>query len=125
MNAKVVDASVFAALVFGEPRADEARGHLRRRALFAPTLLHYELASIARKKTIQQPDAADKIVHALRLGLSLNVTLLEPDHAAVLELALAANLSSYDASYLAVARFLRIPLITFDVRLDQAAKQFI
>ena len=44
MAARVVDASVLAAKVFGEPRADEADALLQGADLYAPELLAYELA---------------------------------------------------------------------------------
>ncbi|MCH8090085.1 MAG: hypothetical protein IH955_08760 [Chloroflexi bacterium] len=50
MPAKVVDASVIAAIVFEEPRAGEAELLLKETDLFAPTLLAYELTNVALKK---------------------------------------------------------------------------
>lgn len=50
MPGKVADASVLGAVVFGEPRAAEARSLLAGADLYEPVLLAYELASIARKK---------------------------------------------------------------------------
>jgi hypothetical protein len=41
MPVKVVDASVLAALAFGEPRADEAASLLSGADLYAPDLLPY------------------------------------------------------------------------------------
>ena len=51
MPAKVVDASVLAAVAFGEPRTDEAAALLLGADLYAPDLLPYEMASIALKKS--------------------------------------------------------------------------
>jgi predicted nucleic acid-binding protein len=42
------------------------------------------------------------------------------DHVAVVNLALDTGLSTYDASYLYLARHLSVPLVTFDRRLQQA-----
>ena len=44
------DCSALAALIFEEPAGDEAATMLLDRALHAPTLLPYELASVATKK---------------------------------------------------------------------------
>ena len=46
----VVDASVLAAAVFGETRADDAASLLRDRSLAAPGLLWYEMSEVARVK---------------------------------------------------------------------------
>ncbi len=120
MPAKVVDASVLGALLFGEPRAEEAFSLLQGATLYAPTLLDYELASIARKKALRYPEQREGLFQALRLGLSLELHRVEVDHEAVLHLALETGLTTYDACYLFLARSLGVPLITFDERLQAA-----
>ena len=50
MPGKVADASVMAAIAFGEPRADEAGALLDGSDIFAPTLLAYELTNVAMMK---------------------------------------------------------------------------
>jgi predicted nucleic acid-binding protein len=117
-KAIVVDASVLGALLFGEPRAEEAWALLQDAELYAPTLLDYEMTSIARKKVGKYPERRREILEALRLGLSLDLHRLEVDHEAVLELSLKTGLTTYDACYLYLAHTLRVPLITFDERLQ-------
>lgn len=119
-RAVVVDASVLGALLFGEPRAEEAFSSLRGAELYAPTLLDYELASICRKKALRYPNQREGLVEALRLGLSLDLHRVEVDHLASLNLALEAGLTTYDASYLHLASALGVPLATFDERLQKA-----
>lgn len=117
MAAEVVDASVFGAFLFQEPRAEEAASLLEHAELFEPELLSYELASIARKKTLNHPELRDQILQALQVGLSLDVHWVRVDQIAVVELALQTGLTTYDASYLHVARTLDIPIVTFDEQL--------
>jgi predicted nucleic acid-binding protein len=119
---KVADASVLGAFLFQEPRAEEAASLLARAELFAPEILGYELASIARKKALRHPDLRPQIREALEVGLSLELRWVRVDHAAVLELALDSGLTTCDASYLHVARALGIPLLTFDERLLTAGR---
>jgi predicted nucleic acid-binding protein len=71
MAVKVVDASVMAALAFGEPRADEAARLLSGAELCAPDLLPYELASVALKKVRRYPALASLIAAALEAVLVL------------------------------------------------------
>lgn len=122
MPAKVVDASVLAAWCFREPRASEALGLLRDSDLYAPSLLAYELTSIARRKAMAYPESFDVLSEALQTALALPIHWSEVDHEAVLRLALDANLTTYDASYLFLARALSAPLATFDQRLVRAAQ---
>ena len=50
MPGEVIDASLLGAIVFGETYAKEAISLIRGEELYAPSLLAYELASVARKK---------------------------------------------------------------------------
>jgi len=68
MPARVADASVVAAIAFGEPRAMEAARLLSDAALFAPNLLPYELASVAWKKVRERPRQRRLISLALARG---------------------------------------------------------
>jgi predicted nucleic acid-binding protein len=117
MAAKVIDASVLGALLFGEPRADEAFSLLHGATLYAPTLLDYELTSIARKKILRYPEQKERLLTALKIGLSLDLRRVEVDHESALHLSLETGLTTYDASYLALARALGVSLVTFDERL--------
>lgn len=123
-EAKVVDASVVAALVFGEPRADEALSLMEGVRLYVPVLLDYELASVARKKLLRYPERRRELLQALELALSLDIRRVDVDHLAVLELSLETGLTTYDATYLHLARVMRIPLVTFDDRLAGAWRKF-
>lgn len=117
MPAKVVDASVLAAIAFGEPRAEEAMALLQDVSLHEPILLAYELTSVAHKKALLYPDRVDAISRALELALALEIQWVDVDHRVVLHLALEKGLTTYDATYLYVAQSLGAPLVTFDVQL--------
>ncbi len=121
MPAKVVDASVLAAWCFREPRASEALGILHDADLYAPHLLAYELASIARRKAMEYPQRLNALGDALQTALALPIRWSGVDHTEVFRLAVAARLTSYDASYLYLSRILGAPLATFDQRLARAA----
>ncbi len=120
VEAKVVDASVVAALVFGEPRAEEAFSLMEGAKLYAPVLLDYELASIARKKIARYPGRREELLQALELALSLDIRRVDVDHLAAVELSLDTGLTTYDATYLYLARAMGVPLVTFDERLEGA-----
>jgi hypothetical protein len=72
MPGKVADVSALGAMIFREPRAEEAKALLRDSELYAPTLLPYEMASIARKKIMRHPEQRDALMQALELGFRLS-----------------------------------------------------
>ncbi len=123
MPALVADASVLAAIAFGEPLAQEARTLLQGAHLYEPSLLPYELASIARAKIRRSPSQRDLLVRALRIALSIDMQLIDVDQVAVVRLALSAGLTTYDATYVHLARSLGVPVVTFDRQLRTAAER--
>ena len=118
----VVDASVLAAVTFGEPEAEEWARRLDGAAVFAPRLLQYELQSVARKKCAEHPSEAGAIVAALGRSLdpTTGITWVDPDPADVVLLANATGLTAYDANYLCLAGLLGADLATADRRLAAA-----
>jgi predicted nucleic acid-binding protein len=122
MPAKVADASVIGAIVFAEPEATTATALLGEDDLYAPTLLSFELASIARTKVLRYPDQRETILRALELGLGMYIQWVDMAPEAVVRLALEVGLSTYDASYLHLARSLGARLVTFDQKLLAASQ---
>lgn len=122
MPARVVDASVVAAWCFREPRASEALALLQDADLYAPSLMAYELTSITVRKAAAYPERLEVLGDALQTALALPVYWSDVDYAAVFRLAVDANLTGHDASYLYLARVLGAPLSTFDRRLALAAR---
>ncbi len=88
--------------------------------MYAPLLLAYELASIARRKAAAYPENLETLEQALTAALMLPIHWSDVNHLAVLRLALDTKLTTYDASYLYLAHALAIPLATFDRQLLQA-----
>ena len=122
MPVRVVDASVVAAIVFGEPEAGRAARLVGDDELVAPALLRYEVTNIAWKKARRNPRQAELIAQALRLALGLDVRYLDVEYPAVLELAIEKGVTAYDAAYLWLSGTLKAPLATLDARMVAAAK---
>ena len=122
---KVADASVLGAIIFGEPRAEEAKTLLGEDLLYEPSLLGYELASIARKKIFQNPDRRDQVSQSLVRVLDADINWIDVDFVEVLGLALDTGLTTYDASYLYVAMRLSAELVTFDAQLRSVWASYI
>jgi len=119
--ARVVDASALAALLFGEPEADDVARWIEDSRLLAPHLLDFELASVCWKKCRRDPDRTAHFTASFALGLRLPIERTGVDHSEALELALATGLTAYDASYLWLSRSLGAELVTLDRELAHAA----
>jgi predicted nucleic acid-binding protein len=121
MNAPlVVDCSLIAGWVFRETWAMSAEQQMQGCGLHAPHLLQVELASVALKK---QRRGETHAAYGMARAEELSIELHRIDPVGVLELALAYQLTAYDASYLWLAAELRCPLATFDQALGAAAKK--
>lgn len=118
----VVDCSVMAATLWGEPAGQRAAHLLIGKSLHAPHLLVYELANVARNKARSGAPASEA-----RAGLEAFcdqvIVLHECPSTALWELAHRYQLTAYDAAYLLLAATLQVPLLTFDQRLSQAAQR--
>lgn len=95
-----------------------------RNPIFAPTLIRYEIINALRySKKLTKIDL-EKIISLLS---RVNLSYVAPDDyllTSSLEISLTADVSLYDASYVALAQRLDCPLITADKKLFNKAKDF-
>lgn len=119
MSVLVVDASALGALAFGEPKAEKLAKTLKDARLVAPALLWFELASICLKKIKARPSQKLLILSAFNLTRKLAIEIIDLDHAEVIALADEIGLTTYDASYVWLARQLRAELITLDEKMKK------
>jgi len=122
MPVRIVDASALGALVFGEPKAEEIARVLGGSALAAPALIWFELASVCLRKIKAHPDQKDQILKAFRLAGKLSIQIIEVDHGAIVSLADETGLTTYDASYLWLARHLQGEVVTLDRKMQRPDK---
>ena len=101
MSAKVVDASAVAAVLFGEPGADQVLGRLKGVQKIAPPWIGLELA----------------------IGVGFPLDELKIDYLSAHLGRMWTRLSVYDAQYLWLAEYLGIELVTLDERLARAARK--
>ena len=118
---KVVDAFGIAALLFGEPEAEAIAIRLDGARLVAPILMAFELANVCVVKCRRQPARHEALLRGLASRARLAVEELAVDHEGVAALALATNLTAYDASYLWLSRRSGAELVTLDKMLARAA----
>lgn len=120
MPGSVVDASAMAAVLFGEPNADDVVERLEA-PLLAPTLLRYEVANVGRTKIRRHPDRGEEILGSLGLLRRMGIQEVAVPAQEATRTARDHDLTAYDAAYLWLARFLGLELVTLDARLDAAA----
>jgi predicted nucleic acid-binding protein len=112
--AVVVDASALGAMTFGEPDAAALSAHLEGETLIAPTLVDYELANIALKKVRRGLVTPAQASVLLTAALRVPIQRLPVPGEEVFELARQTGLTTYDASYLWLARAHDAELVTLD-----------
>jgi predicted nucleic acid-binding protein len=118
----VVDASVLTtALADDGADGDAARTRLMGEELTAPELIDLEVASVLRRLTLagQVPEGRS----AFALADLIELPLQRAPHLPLLKRCweLRANVTAYDAAYVALAEVLDVVLLTADRRLARAA----
>jgi predicted nucleic acid-binding protein len=117
----VCDASaVLAALLDSGSDGQWATARLAEADLFAPNLLPSECANVIRRAELGGAVSADQAAQPHADLLDLAIDLWPYDVLAPRAWELRANLSSYDAAYVALAEVLAIPLVTLDRRILRA-----
>ena len=123
MTDKVVDASAIASILFLEPGYQSVEKLLEGADLFAPVLISFELANTCAKKIRTRPDERDSLLSAFGMLDSFGIREIDVEFSPIIQMAESARLSTYDASYLWLAKHLGCELITLDERLAKAAKK--
>ena len=117
----VCDSSALVAmLVDGGPAGRWATAALADGDPVAPHLVLFEGANVLRRQErsgVISPDQAAQ-AHADLVDLPIDLFPYEPLAARVWQL--RANLTSYDATYVALAELLDVPLITLDARIARS-----
>ena len=118
----VLDASVVVEILLGGRRATAIHGRLARagQTWHAPSLVEVEVAHVLRRLNLSRQLADLRGRQALRDLTGLGLYLHEHGPLLPRAWALRANLSAYDAVYVALAEGLGAPLLTFDARLASA-----
>lgn len=126
----ILDASVVAKWFF--PYEEDSNIALKIRSLYllkavsisVPVLIYYEVNNLIRTaiKSLRIDDNLAKEAYQGFLELDLIAYSSKELMAIALEKAVSLNISSYDASYLALAEYLDVPLITADQKLIDKAK---
>ena len=118
----ILDASAAAAILFAEPAGRILDRHLTDRVLTGPTLLPYELASVALKKMGRRPEHEEGLASSLAMLDDMAVNLVAVPPGRVLDTARRYRVGAYDAAYLWLAFDLGCTLVTLDRTLTSKAR---
>ena len=104
-------------MLLGEPSADDVVERLGVSQLAAPSLLPYEIASVAGAKARRGEVPAETAAMALVAFARVRIVLHEPDVLEVFQVTMRTRLTAYDAAYLCLAQSLSAELVTLDENL--------
>ena len=114
----VADASlVVDFLIMANLRPDIVALVAAQERMFAPELMEFEVGSVLRKHNLRGDLPDSRAAQALAEFRELRFELFEARSIAVRAWELRHNLTYYDASYVALAELLGLPLYTLDRRL--------
>lgn len=116
----VVDASALVEILIGGRKGDAVMARLGREELHAPHILDLEVTQVLRR--LDRTRALDPWRCLVALQLLRAMSLFREPHEPLLQRCweLRANLTAYDAAYVALAEALDAPLITCDAKLQAA-----
>jgi predicted nucleic acid-binding protein len=121
VSLRVIDSSVIlAALVGTDAQSAWALEQLGQTPLAAPYLVHVEIANRLRKLVFEGKLSSDAATLAHSEAVELPIELFPYVALAERVWSLRANVSAYDAWYVALAELLEAPLLTLDHRLVRA-----
>ncbi|HWE58376.1 MAG TPA: type II toxin-antitoxin system VapC family toxin [Solirubrobacteraceae bacterium] len=124
----VADSSAFVEVLIASVKAEKVRRALEGQQIHAPDLISFEVLSAIRGKVRGRKltDAEGLAAMVAFEGVEDNLQLwplldVMSEHA----IQLRENVSSYDATYVTLAKILPCPLVTADARLGRAVQRLI
>lgn len=127
MTSLVTDCSVYLPLCFedeGSAVADRMLEEIAARGVLVPAIWWYEIRNVLvvnERRGRIRPEQSEEFLKLL--GTLPIQVVLEEDHASVVDLARAFQLTVYDAAYLGLAQARGVPLVTLDRKLSRAARE--
>jgi predicted nucleic acid-binding protein len=122
-NMIITDASAIMAVVVYEPVHDYVIQITKDKIIAAPPMIAFEIANgltkMMKKKVIT---SEDEMIEAFKYFKRISIKTVEVDMERALKIAWKYKIYSYDACYLELAERLDLPLLTFDGKMADVAK---
>lgn len=119
----VVDASVLIAVITNEDEKEKLVKVTAKADLIAPLSVHWEIGNAFSSLLKRKRVTIEEALQAIDIYLQIPVRFVEVELTESLELADELGLYAYDAYLLRCAAKYRLPLLTLDGKLAQAAKE--
>lgn len=119
----VVDASVLIAVITNEEEKEKLVEITSETELIAPLSVHWEIGNAFSALLKRRRLTLEEALQAIEIYLQIPVRFVEVELTESLELADELGLYAYDAYLLRCAAKYRLPLLTLDHQLIQAAKE--
>lgn len=119
----VIDASVLIAVITNEDEKEKLVAMTNEAELIAPLSVHWEIGNAFSSLLKRKRVTIDEALQAIEIYLQIPVRFVEVELTESLELAHELGLYAYEAYLLRCASKYRLPLLTLDARLIQAAKE--
>jgi predicted nucleic acid-binding protein len=119
----VIDASVLIAVITNEDEKEKLIQLTAGAELIAPLSVHWEIGNAFSSLLKRKRLTIKEVLAAVDIYLQIPVRFVEVELTESLELANEMSLYAYDAYLLRCAAKYRLPLITLDARLAEAARK--
>ena len=119
----VIDASVLIAVITNEDEKEKLVALTNDAELIAPLSVHWEIGNAFSSLLKRKRVTLDEALQAIEIYLQIPVRFVEVELTESLQLAGELGLYAYDAYLLQCALKYRLPLLTLDGKLAQAARE--
>ena len=117
----IIDASALVDFYVSSDAAEAITARIQDEALYAPVTIDAEIVHSLRRQTLAGRIDVARAERALRRFIATQIVRYPVEPLAWRMWSLRQNITAYDASYLALAESLNLPLITRDRRLAQSS----
>jgi predicted nucleic acid-binding protein len=118
----IIDASVLIAVITNEDEKEKIIHLTSEAELIAPLSVHWEIGNAFSSLLKRKRLTLEEVLEAIDIYLQVPVRFVEVELTESLELASELGLYAYDAYLLRCAAKYRLPLLTLDGRLAEAAR---
>ncbi len=119
----VIDASALIAVITNEDEKEKLVKMTSKAELLAPLSVHWEIGNAFSSLLKRRRVTLEEALEAIEIYLQIPVRFVEVELTESLQLADELNLYAYDAYLLRCAEKYRLPLLSLDSGLIQAAKK--